>query len=68
MVSYYSNRIVKTVFLELWFQEVTVHNGGGSRKLKTVFLNYSHEAEALKVQVLHTEMDFSSKATSLGPP
>lgn len=66
MVSYYSNRIVKTVFMELWFQEVKIHNDGGSRK--TAFLNYSHEAEALKVQVLPPEMDFSTKATSLRPP
>lgn len=68
MVSFYSNRIVKTVFLELWFQEVRIHNGGWRRKLKTVFLNCSREAEALKVQVLPPKMDFSTKATSLGPP
>lgn len=65
-MAYYSNRIVKTVFLELWFQEVRIHSGGGSRK--TIFLNYSHEAEALKVQVLPPEIDFSTKATSLRPP
>ena len=56
------------VYLFSWFQEVRVHNGGGSRKLKTGFLNDRHEAEALKVEVLPPEMDFSSKATSLGPP